>query len=170
MSQFYTVRNIWATLLLLGLLEGAALAQPSWTADWRRIGNSAVDFSLPGPASGAVDRVWFDAEGARIFALTAAGVIYTTEDLEGWQLVKQAAAPLVENAVSRRVPSGARLVRAQVRNSRKSYAAGAHIWRTENGGDAWENLTSYRGKSILGGNVLDLSVSPKDDEDRKSVV
>ena len=165
MSQFSTVRNIWATLLLLGLLEGAALAQPSWTADWRRIGNSAVDFSLPGPASGAVDRVWFDAEGARIFALTAAGVIYTTEDLEGWQLVKQAAAPLVENAVSRRVPSGARLVRAQVRNSRKSYAAGAHIWRTENGGDAWENVTSYRGKSILGGDVLDLSVSPRDDDE-----
>ncbi len=166
MSQNSTVRNIWVTLALLGFFESAAVAQLSWTADWRRIGNSAVDFSLSGPASGAVDRVWFDSEGARIFARTPSGAIYSTDDLEGWQLAKNVTAPAADaNSNAKRIPSGARLVRTQFRNSPKSYAAGSHVWRSENGGDGWENVTSYKGQSILGGDILDLVISPKDEDE-----
>ena len=80
MGQNSTVRKLWATQGVFLLLSGAALAQPLLNSDWRRIGNSAVDLSLSGPASGAVDRVWFDAEGAKIFARMPTGAVYVTED------------------------------------------------------------------------------------------
>ncbi len=165
MGQLYTARLVLGTVTNLVLAHGLLSAQIVQTADWRRIGNSAIDFSLSGPASGSVDRVWFDSEGGKIFARTGSGAIFSTEDLEGWLPVAHSVMPPTENTPARRLPDGARLSRARFTSSQKKYAAGAHIWRSESGGDGWENVTSYKGRSILGGEVLDLAVSPKDEDE-----
>ena len=93
MGQFYTARLVLGTVTNLVLAHGLLSAQIVQTADWRRIGNSAIDFSLSGPASGSVDRVWFDSEGGKIFARTGSGAIFSTEDLEGWLPVTQSVMP-----------------------------------------------------------------------------
>ncbi len=166
MGQNSTVRKLWATQGLYLLLSGAAIAQPLLNSDWRRIGNSAIDLSLSGPASGAVDRVWFDAEGVKIFARMPSGAVYVTEDLEGWQLAPKDVAPTTNpNVQTKRVPIGSRMTAAQFTRANKAYAAGLHVWRSENGGEGWQNVTSYKGQSILGGEVFDLAVSPKEDDE-----
>ena len=166
MGQNSTVRKLWATQYLFLVASGITVAQPVLNSDWRRIGNAAVDFSLSGPASGAVDRVWFDAEGAKIFARLPSGAVYATEDLEGWQLAPEGAVPTTNPKVQlKRVPIGSRMTTGQFLGARKAYAAGLHVWRSENGGEGWQNVTSYKGQSILGGEVFDLAVSPKEDDE-----
>ena len=54
-------------LVLLVSTRLAVAQQP----DWRRIGNSAIDLQLAGVTTGAVSRVWYSADGARLFAVTA---------------------------------------------------------------------------------------------------
>ena len=165
MGHFYTARSVLVSVTGLVLVLGSLSAQSVQLADWRRIGNSAVELSLSGPASGAVDRVWFDAGGNKIFARTVSGAIFSTEDLEGWLPSTQIAPPAAENVSARRMPDGARLTRSRFNSSAKKFAGGAHIWRTETNGEFWENVTAYKGRSILGGDVLDLAVSPNDEDE-----
>ncbi|HYO81577.1 MAG TPA: hypothetical protein VES20_09260, partial [Bryobacteraceae bacterium] len=40
------------------------------------------------------------------------------------------------------------------------YAAGEHVWRSEDAGAHWKNLTAFEGRSILGSRISDLAVSP----------
>jgi uncharacterized protein (TIGR03437 family) len=40
------------------------------------------------------------------------------------------------------------------------FSAGSHVWRTEDGGAHWANLSAFQGGSILGGRINDLAVSP----------
>ena len=54
---------------------------------WRHVGNSAIELALPSLATGAVDRVWYSADGSSLFAKTASGRIFETSDFEQWQLV-----------------------------------------------------------------------------------
>ncbi|MBZ5602902.1 MAG: hypothetical protein LAO79_11400 [Acidobacteriia bacterium] len=44
------------------------------------------------------------------------------------------------------------------------YAVARFAYKSDNGGATWENLTSFRGASILGEGLLDLAVSPTDDQ------
>jgi len=39
-----------------------------------------------------------------------------------------------------------------------TYRAGAQVWRSDNDGLAWNNLTEVNGESLLGGGVIDLAV------------
>ena len=58
------------------VFAGTASAQDV-RADWRRIGNSAMDLSLASVATGPVDRVWFSEDGARLFARAADGKVFS---------------------------------------------------------------------------------------------
>jgi uncharacterized protein (TIGR03437 family) len=44
------------------------------------------------------------------------------------------------------------------------YAVARFAYKSEDGGASWENLTSFRGSSILGDGLFDLAVSPSDDQ------
>src|ERR1700733_14945727 len=54
---------------------------------WRRVGNSAMQLALPSLATGAVDRVWYSADGSNLYAKTASGRIFETGDFEQWHLL-----------------------------------------------------------------------------------
>lgn len=158
---------IWLTVC--GLTVGV-FAQPSTTTtaaagrpDWRRIGNSAVDLGLAGLTTGAVSRIWYSADGATLFAKTADGRVFTTEDFEGWN--GGPATPVIEPLAARasRLPEAAAVVRSATRG--RMYAAGQFVYRSEDAGLNWSNLTGYRGQSILGEGILDLAVSPREPDE-----
>lgn len=62
-------------------------------------------------------------------------------------------------------PAAAAGLRAQRRRSATVYAFGADAWRSDNEGQTWNNLTSWKGHSLLGGTVLDLAVSPRNEKE-----
>lgn len=132
--------------------------------DWRRIGDFSYDAGLASPATGPVDRVWFAEDGLRLFLRTADGRDFESVDFEGW---KPATGLRAVEAVSDpagftpTLPEPASTVRAAGQGGRL-YAYGRHVYRSDDGGESWVNLTSYRGASIIGEGVLDLAVSPLD--------
>jgi uncharacterized protein (TIGR03437 family) len=143
-----------AWLCVLGPLAAQNRAEPP---DWRRVGGTALDVGLAGYASGPVDRIWFSADGSAIFARTFAGRVFSTSDLESWR--PSAASPAERrSALTPTAPE--REAFAVQANRTRFFAAGRFVYRSDDGGASWTNLTHFRGQSLLGEGILDLAVSP----------
>src|SRR5882724_4048147 len=85
MCQGATTRTGIAGLFILTALTAAAQTAPDAARpNWRRVGGAAIDLALASPATGPVSRVWFSADGSRLFALTAGGRVFESADLETW--------------------------------------------------------------------------------------
>src|SRR5438105_5268501 len=78
--------------LLLALFAGVVSAQTA-SPEWRHIGNSALELALPSVATGPVDRVWFSQDGATLYALTASGRMFESQDLEQWRVARDGIIP-----------------------------------------------------------------------------
>lgn len=156
-----TTRLLTATVLsAVSVLAQTSAQAPGVSAEWRRVGNSAIDLSLAALATGPVDRVWYSAGGA-IEIHTQSGQILETSDLETWHPSKAAVPPDVSPRVAAAsLPD----IHAKVRaGSKILYAVSKFAYRSESNGAAWDNLTSYRGTSIVG-ELTDLAVAPSDDD------
>src|SRR3954470_20582161 len=90
MCQSTTFRAVCARFTALLLLAGALTAQ---TPAWRRIGGPSVELLLASPATGPVSRVWFSADGLKLYAQTAGGRIFMTPDLDTWEPAETDVAP-----------------------------------------------------------------------------
>src|SRR6266436_4031948 len=160
MCQSATVRARIAGVLLFTALTAAAQSTPA-RPSWRRIGSAAIDLALASPATGPVSRVWFSPDGSRLFALTAAGRVFESADLETWSLMADPAQPPA-------LPEGRRIVdpysaaRLYPQDSQRAFALGAHLYRTSDAGASWTNLTVYGDASVIGSGQHDLAVSPRD--------
>ena len=147
------------TTLLTTLLLAVTLASAQTAVSWQHIGNAAVERSLAGLASGPVDRVWYSADGATLYVHTALGHVWQSTDLENWQ-DSAAAVAVATNAVVPMLPEPT----AQAREAGSSrgivYAFGEFVYRSEDGGKHWENVTAYRGVSLIGGGLRDLAIAP----------
>jgi uncharacterized protein (TIGR03437 family) len=149
-------------------LVGLALAVSAvgQAPDWRRVGNAAIDLQLAGLATGPVDRVWYSPTGDRIWIQTSLGKSFETTDFDQW-----VAAPADTQAPP--VPGGRSITlpepNAQVRNpagpSPRVYAFGRFVYRSDDSGKNWENLTAFQGLSIVGDNLQDLAVSPSNEDE-----
>ncbi len=142
--------------------------------DWRRIGNTALAGELPSPAGGPVTRVWYGTDGARLFVRTARGAVYSTLDFERWSLATgQDAVPPSEAdppvPTTLRKPEPDVKVRASQALPSRVYAAGDYLYRSDNGGRDWNNLTMLGGESLLGGRIADVAVSPVNPDDAVAV-
>ncbi|MDP9115479.1 MAG: hypothetical protein M3O20_17605, partial [Acidobacteriota bacterium] len=131
---------------------------PAPLADWRHIGNFTVELGLAGAASGPVLRVWYGS-GGTLFAQTEAGRVFQTPDLENWQRDTTAAPPAVGNAKTQTVPEAGAQTRAPAGDNNRMYAFGNFVYRSEDGGAHWENMTAFRGASLIG-SVVDLAIAP----------
>ena len=155
-----------ATILLGIVLSRTSFGQ-TLVPDWRRIGNSAIEVSLAALGSGPVERVWFSADGGKLYARTASGRAFVTEDRETWQPARDITPAVVQPArLSRRSVSpetGAKIVSAG--GTGLAYAVGRAVYRTEDGGANWANLTEFKGASILGSDLRDIAVSPRDENE-----
>jgi uncharacterized protein (TIGR03437 family) len=151
-----------AILLLTALTAGAQTPADPARPNWRRIGSAAVDLALASPATGPVTRVWFSPDGARLYALTASGRLFESADLETWSVaVNPSQPPNVAGAASVRLPeTGARLY---PHSSGRVFALGVHLYRSDDSGASWTNLTAYADASVIGGGQHDLALSRNPD-------
>ena len=155
--------RLWAG----GLLGAAVLlaqAPPETTAEWRKIGTSSVELMLASPATGPVETVWFAADGSRLYARARSGRVFETLDFETWNIssapVEPAAQPPAPSIERRPEPAAALFAFASVPG--RVYAAGTHLYRSDDGGRSWANLTAYKDESVIGGHDRSVAVSPAD--------
>ena len=134
----------------------AAAAKP----DWRRVGTLTLAEGLPSPsAGGPVERVTFLADGALVAGLPG-GRFWRTADGAAWTAV-ETAPPTEPAAAATRLPEPGALVRESRRGPALVYAGGEQVWRSEDGGRTWRNLTQLRQGSLLGARVNDLAADPE---------
>lgn len=145
-----------ATVLLLLLVAASARAQGPASL-WRHVGTSAIELGLAGLASGPVERVWY--AGGRLRILTGAGQTLETSDGAVWQPVGAEPLPLAASSTALAPEPGARLWLAPS-DPRRAYALGRFLWRSEDGGRHWENVTAYKGQSLIGDGLADLAIAP----------
>jgi uncharacterized protein (TIGR03437 family) len=131
--------------------------------DWRRIGNAAVDAGLAGLASGPVERVWYSAD-ARLLIRTASGRVFETADLDRW-LPASAVPPAPIGRPLERSPEAAAIGKAPAGQSPRVYALGRSLYRSDDGGLNWENLTSFRGVSLVGDGLMDFAIHPANQDE-----
>src|SRR5580658_6170210 len=137
---------------------------------WRHVGNSAIELALPSAATGPVDRVWYSLDGLSLFAKTAAGRVFRTADFEQWQLVTdgKATPPTADEAVAQSTPEAAFKLATPSGSAAAAgrlYGIGGDVYRSDDAGVSWANLTSYQGACLLGPGPRAVTVSPMDPED-----
>lgn len=153
-----TVRHT-VVALTFGVMALAAWGQTA--PSWRKIGGAAVDLALAAPATGPVEQVWFAPGGSFLYARTRSGRTFQTADYETWLPVDpQPDAPAVTPATAARMPeTGARIVGAPGTRAR-IYGLGKQLFRSDDGGRTWENLTAYKTMPIVGTGQHSVAVSP----------
>lgn len=125
---------------------------------WRHIGNSAVDMRLAGVATGPATRIWFSEDGSTLFVLCKNQTVFSTVDFEKWSRSRVLPPPPAATPAANSLPEPHAVLRGAT--PARLYAFGDSVWRTDDSGKNWRNLTSYRGQSIVGGGLRDLAVSP----------
>lgn len=155
--------TVCGTLFRLAL-AGTALAvlANGQTPEWRRLGNAVVAEGLAGAAGGGVDRVWFNSDGSLLTVRTSSGKLFVTDDFETWKSAPAAAVPEPQSDIeSVTRPDVAASLRAPARRSPTVYAfTQSVLWRSEDEGAHWRDVTSFRGTSILGDGFRDLATAP----------
>jgi uncharacterized protein (TIGR03437 family) len=161
MCREATVRLVKAAALLVVAAFGAQ-SQPV-SLDWRHIGNSAIEQSMPAVTTGPVDRVWYSQDGATLYTRTASGRIFETTDFEQWKRVQDQSItpPVAAYPEAVTLPEPGLKVRSQPGEPGRFYGVGRNAYRSDDGGLNWTNLTAYKGASILGDGLADLAVSPR---------
>ncbi|MCU1337005.1 MAG: hypothetical protein JWO19_2586 [Bryobacterales bacterium] len=154
-------------LILIGLaLATSAVGQ---APDWRRVGNAAIDLELAGLATGPVDRVWFSPAGDRLLIrVTRASAIKTfeTNDFDQWSAASaNTIAPAIPEGRSINLPENGAQVRNPAGLTPRVYAFGRFVYRSDNSGKNWDNLTAFHGLSIIGDGLRDLAVSPANEDE-----
>ena len=150
-----------ATAWIAGLLLVTGLPATAQTR-WRKVGSTTMDLALASPATGPVSRVWFSVDGSRLYALSASGRVFESQDLENWSAASNPSAPPDPGAVTGKAPVGGARMYPDPRNSQRVFALAGHLYRSDNAGTSWTNLTAYRDASVIGSGQHDLAVSPRD--------
>ncbi len=138
--------------------------------DWRRVGNAALDLSqadqaLAGLATGPVERVWFSSGGERLSIQTATGAQFATTDSETWTATAASDPPPAPPASLSQLPESSATVRVAPGQPSRVYAFGRFVYRSDDGGAVWENVTAFQASSIVGDGLRDLAVSPVNPDD-----
>jgi uncharacterized protein (TIGR03437 family) len=154
-----------ATVCVLIATAGASMSLfAQSTAPWRQIGNTLIDRSLSGLATGPVDRVWYTPDGSQLLIRTASSKTFATSDFETWQPASGTPpAPTVSAAA--RLPEADAQTRMARPGSTRLYAFAKFVYSSENGGASWDNLTGFRNVSLIGNGLRDLAVSPANDDE-----
>jgi uncharacterized protein (TIGR03437 family) len=151
-------------LVLLPRLE--AQSAPTAGIGWRHVGNAAMELALPSLATGPVDRVWYSPDGARLYAKTASGRAFVTADFEKWELVTdpKTSPPAEENPPAQTIPEPA-LKLASGASPERLYGLGHNVYRSDDGGASWANLTAFKGVCLLGAGLTSVAASPADPDE-----
>ncbi len=162
MCRIVTDRCLRTALLALHAYSiGSLWGQTTESAlEWRRIGSASMDLALPSAATGAVTRIWYNADGSTLFAQARNGRVWSTSDFETWSVAGVDAPTKIRIAASRLPEQAARF--EAVNGSQRAYALGRFVYRSDDAGRNWTPVTAYRNTSILGEGLLDIAASPRD--------
>jgi uncharacterized protein (TIGR03437 family) len=127
-------RILWAAALL------AAPAAAQVRLDFRPFGNTQILRAAGDVSGGPVSRVWYS--GADLHVRLHSGRVLRFSEAAGWEPAAVVQAP------------------ASAENGVRRYRADGDVFRSDDGGRSWVNLTSYRGESILGGAARDVAMAP----------
>src|SRR5262245_36820230 len=118
---------------------------------------------LASPAGGPVDRVWFSENGTTLYARTPDGRVFQSSDFETWAATADAPNPPQSIAAgARRLPEPGSRVITDTAAASRIYALGRQLFRSEDGGESWLNLTAYRSAMVVGAGQRSLAISPVD--------
>jgi uncharacterized protein (TIGR03437 family) len=113
-----------------------------------------------------VDRVSYSADGTRLVIRTASGRVFESADFETWRpAVDGVTAPVRRVAASARLPEKDAQVISRTGGTPRMYAFGRFVYRSDDGGLSWENVTAFRDFSIVGEELRDLAVSPRNEDE-----
>lgn len=114
------------------------------------MGNTVIDAGLAGAAGGPVDRVWYSADGSKLFTRLRSGAIFTTSDFENWTpAAAEAPGPSLlwlQGGLTmfrgRSILGGAPADAALSPRDSNEIAIGnaAGVWRSLDGGQSWSGL------------------------------
>lgn len=153
---------MWRYLIAIPLttLFLAAQAPP---VEWRRVGGTSMELGLASPATGPVTAVWYSSDGSRLYARTRDGRILETADFENWMPAQASSEPAESSPipVDRMPEAGARLV-SSIAAPGRVYALGSQLYRSEDGGRSWTNLTAFHNRSVIGSEQRSVAVNPGD--------
>ncbi len=133
--------------------------------DWRKVGSPGVELSLAAAATGPVAQVWFSPSGNELFARTYTEKIFVTSDFETWSpapanAVPPSSAATLSPADAARLPETGALPVIAASDPGRIYAIGQQLFRSEDGGRSWTDLTQAHSASIVGTGQHSLAVSP----------
>ncbi|MBX9600120.1 MAG: hypothetical protein K2X35_03910 [Bryobacteraceae bacterium] len=164
MSHKATQRGAAPIALVFFNLAFAPVLLPQ--TEWRRVGNTGIDLGLASVAGGPVARVWFSPDGNSVYARTPAGKIFVTNDFEQWRpSAESEPPPRGANIRVARLPEPAIATRARSPRETRVYAFGRFVYRSEDAGSSWTNVTAHRNQSLIGDGLADLAVSPADPDE-----
>jgi uncharacterized protein (TIGR03437 family) len=115
---------------------------------------------LASPATGPVDNVWFATDG-RLFAHTRTGKTFETADFEIWTPSARTVEPsgTLQPQVARKPEPDSQVIAASFG---RMFALGRNLFRSDDSGLSWNNLTGYRGDSVIGAGQHSVAVGPGD--------
>jgi uncharacterized protein (TIGR03437 family) len=147
-------------LALTVLLWNGSAARAQQPAEWRKVGGTSVAADLSGPATGAVTRVWYAPNGAALYAELHPGKVFRSTDLGTWLAVTATGEPAMPSAaiVARLPESGSHAVTLPT-DPGAAFALGQQLYRSDDGGHSWTNLTGFGNSSVVGGGLHDVAVA-----------
>ncbi len=160
MPDRYAIRLRLPHALAVLALAGSSAAED---LSWRRLGGSGIAAGLAGPAGGPVQDAWFSANGGALYASLQDGGVWASTDLG---LIWERAADAMESFPAalehtHRADGSAIEVRNPYRSG-VTYALGEHLYRSDDGGGEWTNLTASGSGSLIGRWQSVLAISPTD--------
>jgi len=130
------------------------------------VGNAALDLGLAGLATGPVERVWYAPASDRLRIRTISGKILETNDFDRWTAAPAGTAiPPPPEVLTTDLPENGAQLRIPSSSSPRVYAFGRFVYRSDNNGKNWENLTAFHAQSIVGDSLQDLAVSPSNEDE-----
>jgi uncharacterized protein (TIGR03437 family) len=116
---------------------------------------------LAAPATGPVDAVWFSVDGTQLFGRTHSGRVFQTSDFENWTPAADMAPlnPWLPVSNARRLPENGARVLTTGWNQARLYALGRNLYRSDDGGESWTNLTAFKSLAVIGPGQRSLAIS-----------
>ncbi len=122
-----------------------------------------MEVGLAAAATGPVASVWYSPDGSRLFAKTRSGRVLQTDDFESWTPAQAPAeSPDAQPPAVDRLPEPGAKLASSAASPGRVYALGNQLYRSDDGGRSWTNLTAFHDRSIIGTPQRSVAVSPGD--------